>query len=127
MSSKLILYFAPGSPPSRACLMLARYLQLDIEVKSVNLAAGENRTEEFLKLNPVHKIPVLDDDGFVVTESRAILAYLVNSTDADSTLYPAEAKARAMVDQRLYYDATVVFDKIVDLFVSINLVEKKKY
>jgi glutathione S-transferase len=121
MASKLTLYFAPGSPPARACLLLARYMKLDIEVKHVKLETGEQHSEEFKKLNPNSKVPVLVDGDFVLYESRAILAYLVNSRKVGSDLYPSDPKLRAIIDQRLYYDATNVFAKLADLVVSFDL------
>lgn len=119
MSSKLILYFTAASPPARATLLLARYLNLDVELKEVSLLTGEQHSEEFAKLNPNRKVPVLIDGDFVLTESRAILAYLVNSRKPGSDLYPTEPKASAKVDQRLYYDATIVFGKLAALVVSL--------
>lgn len=102
---QLTLYFTPGSPPARSVLMLLRELEIDVEVKVLDLVGKrEQYSEEFLKLNPAHEVPVLVDGDFVVTESRAILAYLVHSRKPGSSLYPTEAKARAVVDQRLYYD-----------------------
>lgn len=123
MSSHLTLYFAKGSPPSQACLLLARHLKLDIEVKHINLLTGEQHSEEFLKLNPLNKVPVLVDGDFVLSESRAILAYLVNTRNAGSDLYPTDLKTRALIDQRLYFDATVVFQKLGALVVSSSIYE----
>lgn len=117
MSSSLKFYHAIGSPPSRGCLMLIRKLALNAEVKLVNLAAGEQNDPEFLKLNPMHQVPVLVDGDFVLSESRAILAYLVNSRQPGSSLYPTDPQARAVVDQRLYYDATVVFESNAQIIV----------
>lgn len=117
MSSTLKFYHGMGSPVSRGCLMLLRKLGLDVEVKLVNLAAGEQNNPEFLKLNPMHQVPVLVDEDFVLTESRAILAYLVNKFQPGSSLYPADPKARAVVDQRLYYDASVVFESCAQIIV----------
>lgn len=126
MSSELKLYHAIGSPASRACLLLIRKLGIDAEVESVNLAAGEQNSPEFLKLNPLHKVPVLVDGSFVLTESRAILAYLVNKFAPGSDLYPSDPQARAVVDQRLYYDATVVFESIAQIIVSIPIFTRTK-
>lgn len=114
----LKLYFAAGSPPSRACLLLLRTLKLDVDVKTVNLAAGEQNTPEFLKLNPLHQVPVLKDGDFVLTEGRAILSYLVNKYSPGSSLYPVDHEKRARIDQRLYYDATVVFDSAAQIIVN---------
>lgn len=118
MPSKLTLYLMVPSPPARAIHFLANILELDFEVKETDLLNREQFSEEFVKLNPVSKIPIITDGDFVVTESRAILAYLVNSRKPGSDLYPTDPKARALVDQRLYYDATVVFEKLLGLTVS---------
>lgn len=121
MAPKTTLYFAYGSPPARACLLLARYLKLDIEHEAVDLVRGEHHSEAFLKINPLHKVPVLVEGDFVLVESRAILAYLVSSRSPNSDLYPADLKQRALVDSRLYYDATIVFERLADLVVSALL------
>lgn len=114
----LTLYFAAGSPPSRSCLILARILKLDIEIKNINLAAGDQHKPEFLKLNPLHQVPVLVDGDFVLAEGRAILGYLVNKYSPGNSLYPIDPQKRAKVDQRLYYDATVVFEAAAQIIVS---------
>jgi glutathione S-transferase len=105
--------------PSRAVLLLIRTLGLDVELKNVDLLAGEQKSEDITKLNPVAKIPILiDTDGFTLSESRAILAYLVNSRRPGSDLYPSDPKKRALIDQRLYFDATEVFSKMRTILVS---------
>jgi glutathione S-transferase len=48
---KPILYTATLSPPGRAVVMTARAIGLDIEIKPINLLAGEHMTEEFLKVS----------------------------------------------------------------------------
>lgn len=98
--------------------MLLRILNINASIKQVDLRAGQHHDEEFLKLNPAHQIPVLVDGDFVVTESRAIMAYLVNSRKPGSPLYPVNSKARARVDQRLYYDAIVLFEQNAMAIVS---------
>lgn len=120
----LKLYFAQGSPPSRGVLLLMRTMKLDVEIKNVNLAAGEHLSEEFLKINPLHQVPVLVDGDFILTESRAIMGYLVGKYNAGSSLYPADALKRAVIDQRLYYDATVVFEAGAQIIVSESKTKK---
>ncbi|KAG5674796.1 hypothetical protein PVAND_004744 [Polypedilum vanderplanki] len=105
------LYYAHFSPQARAVLMTIRNLNLEVEIINVNFQKGENKTEEFTKLNPLQQVPILvEDDGFTLTESEAIMAYLVTSRNPNSSLYPInDAMKKALVDERLFYNATSVF------------------
>jgi glutathione S-transferase len=62
------LYGAPLSQPTRSVYWFALLNDIPIEYKIVRVDKGEQRTEEFKKLNPNMKIPVLDDDGFTIFE-----------------------------------------------------------
>lgn len=106
--------------------MLIKTLELNAEIKLVDLSAGEQNDPEFLKLNPLHQVPVLVDGDFVLTESRAIMAYLVNKYKPDSELYPSEPRSRALVDQRLYYDATVVFESCAHIIVRVQVAASER-
>lgn len=98
--------------------MTMRCLGLDVELVYVDLLKKEQKNPEFLKMNPMGQVPVIDDDGFVLSESRAIMTYLVNSRKPGDSLYPADPKKRALVDARLYFDATRVFALIAEAMVS---------
>ena len=93
----LKIYGADLSPPSNKVRFVANELGLEYEYKAVNLVSGENQSEGHLKLHPGGKVPVIDDDGFVLFESNAIVRYL--ATKSESPLYPAGAKQRALADQ----------------------------
>merc|ERR1711992_349742 len=97
------------SAPCRIVNMTAECLGLDYEFKVVDLMAGEHMKPEFLAMNPQHNIPTMKDGDFVMNESRAIAAYLVNKYGADDKLYPKDAETRARVDQRLYFDMGVFY------------------
>lgn len=105
----IVLYHFPMSPPSRSAVLVARNLGLDVEVKILNLFAGEHMTEDFLKINPQHTVPTLVDDDYVLWESKAIATYLVEQHKPDSPLYPSDPKARGLVNRMLYFDSTVLF------------------
>jgi glutathione S-transferase len=111
-----ILYHNALSPPSRAALLTIRNLGLDVEVKHIDTYKGEQNTLEYLKINPLHQVPVYQDGDFILTESRAIICYLAAS--AKSKLYPTDLKKRALVDSRMYFDATNCFPAVKDFAVS---------
>jgi len=95
------------SPPCRAVLMTARHLGIDLNVKNVDLSIGQQMDKDFLKKNPVHSIPLIDDNGFCLWESRAIMRYLCNQYAPDSPLYPKDVKKRAIVDRLLDFDLCI--------------------
>lgn len=116
----ITLYYSPLSPVSRSVIFLANYLKIDVELKKLDFAAKEHLQESYLKINPQHTVPTLVDNGFVLTESRAILAYLVNSKAAESSLYSKCAKKRATIDSRLYFDATTLNVRMGNVGVSMT-------
>jgi glutathione S-transferase len=112
-----ILYHHPVSAPSRMALLAIRNLGLDIEIRHLDIYKGEQNTPEYLKINPLHQVPSLVHDDFVLTESRAIMTYLASLVD--SPLYPVnDLKKRASIDSKLYYDATNCFETVKNFAVS---------
>jgi len=69
-------------------------LDADFEFVPVNLAVGEHRRPEFLRLNPAGKVPVLVDGDLVLTESAAIVMYLADKY-REKQLLPADLNERA--------------------------------
>ncbi|KAF7267257.1 glutathione S-transferase 1-like [Rhynchophorus ferrugineus] len=105
------LYGVLPSPPVRAVLLCAKALGIEVEFVNVSLVDGEHLKEDFLKKNPQHTVPVIEDeDGFILSDSHAIMAYLVTKYGKDDSLYPAgDAKHRAIIDQRLHFDSSTLF------------------
>jgi len=92
------LYGHPWSINTRKTLATLAEKGHDVPLTLVMLPQGEQKRPAHLQLHPFGKVPVLDDDGFVLYESRAINAYL----DAKLTgpaLVPADARSRARMDQ----------------------------
>jgi len=101
------LYYMPASTPSRAILMLARELEIELNLKVLDITKKENMKPEFLKINPQHCIPTLvnNETGFVLWESRAILIYLVEKFAPEGhSLYPKDIEKRSRINQRLLFD-----------------------
>ena len=73
-------------------------LGLAYERADAGLQFGINRTPEYLAMNPNGLVPTLDDDGFVLWESNAIVRYLCASHSAGA-LWPEDVKIRADADR----------------------------
>jgi len=72
-----------------------KLLGLDYEYKKMDFKDLKSR--DYLKLHPAGKIPVIDDEGFILFESNAISKYLCNKVESE--LYPANLQERAIIDQ----------------------------
>jgi glutathione S-transferase len=80
--------------------LAAAQLGIPLAVVLVDILKGESRTPEFLARNPNGRTPVIDDDGFVLAESNAILAYLARG----SRLLPYDRRREALVLQWLFFE-----------------------
>lgn len=89
----------------RKVLWTCAELQIPFERHDWGSGFRDTTTPDFTALNPNAKVPVINDDGFVLWESNTIIRYLANRTSAEH-LYPTEAKAKARVDQWMDWQAT---------------------
>ena len=90
--AKLKIYGIPRSRAFRA-LWLAKELGLDYDNVMIG-TSGESREPAFLAINPNGHIPVIDDNGFLLSESMAINLYLAKKYGL-GTLYPKDLEAEA--------------------------------
>ncbi len=90
---------------------------LAFETVPVNLLAGEQRTDEYLKINPLGGVPALKDSDFVLSQSLAILNYLDNLAPEPS-LAPGDEKDQAYVRQ-------IALSVAEDIHPLINLKTQK--
>lgn len=98
-------YYMPGAAPCRAIQMTAKAVGVELNHIHLDIEAGEQFAPEFLKINVQHTIPTFVDNGLVLTESRAILPYLVQKYGKhDHPLFPNDVQQQAVINQRLYFD-----------------------
>ena len=64
------LYIFPPSGRALGIVALKNHLALDCEVERIDLGRGDQLTPQYLALNPNKKMPTLEDDGFVLWESK---------------------------------------------------------
>ncbi len=101
------LYTSP-TPNGWKVSVALEELGLPYTVHTIDLSAGEQKTEAYLRLNPNGRIPTIVDrgnDDFVVFESGAILVYLAEKT---GRLMPADVKGRSLVLQWLMFQMSGV-------------------
>ncbi len=87
------LYGFPPSPNTWKVRAVAAQLGLRLELEFVDLTKGQQRTAEYLALNPTGRTPVLVDGDFTLWESTAIMQYLASRTP--NALWPNDARMRA--------------------------------
>lgn len=97
----LKLYVDLMSQPSRALYILLKKVNCPFELKLVNLGKGEHYSEEYANVNRFKRVPVIDHNGFRLTESIAILKYLSRENLIPDELFPKDSKKRARVDEFL--------------------------
>src|SRR4051812_17332144 len=101
----LRLHNSPMSPNCRKVLALALELGLDVESVQVDMMKGAHKEPSFLAKNPNGKVPVLEDNGWYLWESTAIMQYLADKKP-EKNLYPTDLRLRAEVNKWLAWDAS---------------------
>ena len=98
-----------ATPNSIKPVIALEELGLDYQIHTVNVRQGEQRSPDFLALNPNAKVPVLtvmqDQQRMVLSESAAILVYLA---ERHGDLLPVEGVARARVFEQLFFHASAL-------------------
>jgi glutathione S-transferase len=122
------LYAFPPSTRVVAIVAAAHYLGLEYELRNVNLDQGDHLTPEYRAMNPNNKMPMLEDGGFLLWESNAILFYLAAKAPKDG-LWPAGTTRQADVLRWLvwgsaHWDAEsvgmVAFEKASKLVLGLG-------
>jgi len=78
-------------------LLTAEELNLEYSFVNLNFAKQEHRTPEYLEMNPLGRVPLLEHDGKFIAESGAICRYLANIND--KKLYSDDPFTAAKIDQ----------------------------
>ena len=93
------LYYHPVSTTSRPVLLFAAESGIDLDLEIVDLFTGAQYQPAYEAINPSHQVPVLEDGDFRLTESSSILKFLAERTG--SPAYPADARKRARINERM--------------------------
>jgi glutathione S-transferase len=105
----LKLYDAPISGNCQKVRLMLSILGVEYEKIPVSLPDGEQKTPEYLAINPVGKVPAIDDDGVQIWDSQAILVYLAGKY-GNADWYPDDAEGRGHVQKWLALAANEMFN-----------------
>jgi GST-like protein len=95
----ITLYTAATPNGWKISIALAE-MALPYELRVIDFAQNEQKSDWYLKINPNGRIPALVDDGFSLFESGAILIYLAEKT---GRFLPKDVQARSRVIQWLMF------------------------
>ncbi|KAJ7346376.1 glutathione S-transferase [Mycena albidolilacea] len=111
------LYAAPHVAGGGGIVALAlAEKQVPYKFVSVNMEAKEHKTPEFLAMHPFGQVPVIDDDGFVVYESRAICRYIAEKyADQGTGLLPKGSKERIIFEQAASVEAANFYPAVIKI------------
>lgn len=92
--------------------LLRKSIQIEREKKKKTLSKPILFFFINIQLNPQKEIPVLDDNGFLLGESVAIMQYLCDKYAPENPIYPKDPKTRALVNQRLCFNMAFYYSNI---------------
>ncbi|TFK27958.1 glutathione S-transferase [Coprinopsis marcescibilis] len=117
----LTLYGNANSTCTKRVANVLHYKQVPFEFVSIDFAKGEHKSPEFLKKQPFGQVPYVDDDGFIIYESRAIARYIAEKYAGQGReLIPKDLKKKALFEQAASvegsnfdpYASGIVYEKI---------------
>lgn len=124
MTEKIVFYH---NPQSRAAIVhwMLEEVGCDYDVRHIDFQKGDNRTPEFLSLNPMGKIPTLVVGGTVITEAPAIIAWLADAfPDADLAPLPRSSE-RGTYYRWLFFGGSCIEPAMTDEMFKRPAIERK--
>ncbi|MEK7265500.1 MAG: glutathione S-transferase family protein [Pseudomonadota bacterium] len=124
--AKIKIYGIPLSQNVRKPLAVAAHL--GIEVERVPCRPNEDAV---VAINPCGRIPAMDDGGYCLGESNAIMIHLASKTKND--LYPDDPARRDKVNEFLFWDAAhwtpayqpIQFERLVKQMLGMGPADEK--
>ncbi|KAF8333881.1 glutathione S-transferase [Amanita rubescens] len=106
--------------------------KVPFELVNLDWSKGEHKSETYLKMQPFGQAPVLEDDGFILYESRAIGRYIaIKYANQGTQLYPEDLQKKALVEQAVSVEASnwdphasgIAFEKVVKKWRGLEIDE----
>ena len=116
MTTKELVLWGAGTNRTHRTLWLAEEFGLDYDHRPIGPRTGETKTEEFLAINPRHKIPAMVHGDICLTESAAIMTYMTETFAVPDHFYvPDGALGRARLLEWCFFtmselDANAIYN-----------------
>ncbi len=108
------LYFFPQTRATRPRWILEE-LGIPYELEKVDVTKGEQRLPTYMKVHPLGVVPALDDDGFTMFESAAIVMHLADKFPDKGLAPAAGSKERAEYYQWILFAMTELENPLIDI------------
>jgi glutathione S-transferase len=117
----LTLYYLSGSPYAWRVWLALEHKGIPYQLRSMSYDAGDFQKPEFAALNPRRRVPVIvEEDGFALYESAAIVEYLDEKSQAGARLFSSDPRERA-VQRRVVREADQYFATSLEHLVEAVL------
>lgn len=103
------LYRNPKSGHCHRVELMLALLKLPYETIDLDMANGAHKAPEYLKISPFGLVPAIDDGGYTLADSNAIIVYLVQTYAKGSNWMPEDPKTAAEVQRWLTVAADNVY------------------
>lgn len=113
MSDKITFFYNPMSR-GRIVHWMLEEVGADYEIKLIDWKKAEHKSPEFLRINPMGKIPAIVHRGTVVTEGAAIIAYLADAFPKAGLSPAIDDPARGTYFRWLFFSASCMEPAILD-------------
>ena len=104
----LTLHYASGSPYAWRVWLALEHKRIPYELKLLSFDKGDLSTPAFRALNPRGRVPALEDDGFALYESAAIVEYIEEKHPGEPRLFASDIRERAL-QRRMVREADQYF------------------
>lgn len=108
MTTPIKLYRTPKSGHCHRVELMMAFLGLRYENIDLDMANGAHKAPAYLRISPFGLVPAIDDGGYTLSDSNAILIYLVQTYARGAHWLPQDARQAAEVQRWL----TVAADNI---------------
>jgi glutathione S-transferase len=97
------IFADPITVNCRKVLAGLKMIGADYTLTKIDCFQGEQKSPEYVSINPMAEIPAMRDGDFILTESNSILQYAADKA-GNTDAYPADLKTRADINRWLFWE-----------------------